>query len=72
VFTLRRHVVLAILAVHDTCTAPLCATTNRAKDAAGWRAHQHPDGRRTWTHPRTGLTLTTIPTTWRPPPTGPP
>jgi hypothetical protein len=51
---------------------PLCATTNRAKETAGWRARQHPDGRRTWTHPRTGLTTTTIPATWRPPPSGPP
>jgi hypothetical protein len=47
---------------------PLCATTNQAKEAAGWRAHQHPDGRRTWTHPRTGLKITSLPTTWRPPP----
>jgi hypothetical protein len=96
----------ATLAVHDTCTGPLCdrpartadldhatpwwpthphdppggtdlanlgplcATTNRTKETAGWRAHQHPDGRRTWTHPRTGLTITTIPATWRPPPGG--
>jgi hypothetical protein len=47
---------------------PLCATTNRAKEAAGWRATQHPDGRRTWTHPRTGLTITSLPATWRRPP----
>jgi hypothetical protein len=47
---------------------PLCAATNRAKERAGWRAHQHRDGRRTWTHPRTGLTITSLPTTWRPPP----
>jgi hypothetical protein len=47
---------------------PLCATTNRAKETAGWRARQHPDGRRTWTHPRTGLQITSLPTTWRPPP----
>jgi hypothetical protein len=47
---------------------PLCATTNRAKEAAGWRATQHPDSRRTWTHPRTGLKITSLPTTWRPPP----
>jgi hypothetical protein len=96
----------ATLAVHDTCTGPLCdrpartadldhatpwwpthpddppggtdlanlgplcATTNRTKETAGWRAHQHPDGRRTWTHPRTGLTITTIPATWCPPPGG--
>jgi hypothetical protein len=48
---------------------PLCGRTNRAKEAAGWRATQHPDGRRTWTHPRTGLQITSLPTTWRPPPT---
>jgi hypothetical protein len=48
---------------------PLCATTNRAKETAGWRARQHPDGRRTWTHPRTGLQITSLPATWRPPPT---
>jgi hypothetical protein len=51
-----------------TNLGPLCAATNRAKETAGWRARQHPDGRRTWTHPRTGLTTTTIPATWRPPP----
>jgi hypothetical protein len=51
---------------------PLCGATNRAKERAGWRAHQHRDGRRTWTHPRTGLQITSLPTTWRPPPTGPP
>jgi hypothetical protein len=48
---------------------PLCATTNRAKETAGWQARQHADGRRTWTHPRTGLKITSLPTTWRPPPT---
>jgi hypothetical protein len=94
----------ATLAVHDTCTGPLCdrpalgadldharpwqpthpgglpgstdvdnlgplcATTNRAKETAGWHAQQHRDGRRTWTHPRTGLQITSLPTTWRPPP----
>jgi hypothetical protein len=47
---------------------PLCGTTNRAKETAGWHAHQHRDGRRTWTHPRTGLQITSLPTTWRPPP----
>jgi hypothetical protein len=59
---------------------PLCGATNRAKERAGWHAHQHRDGRRTWTHPRTGLQITSLPTTWRPPPpakppgkhTGPP
>jgi hypothetical protein len=47
---------------------PLCDTTNRAREAAGWRATQTTDGRRHWHHPRTGLSITTIPTTWRPPP----
>jgi hypothetical protein len=42
------------------------ATADLPPDAA--RA----DGRRTWTHPRTGLTITTVPTTWRPPGTAPP
>jgi hypothetical protein len=50
---------------------PLCADTNRAKEAAGWRAQQTPDGLRRWRHPRTGLTSTSFPATWRPPP-GPP
>ena len=48
--------------------APLCATDNRAKEPAGWHCHQHPDGRRTWTHKPTGLTTTTLPATWQPPP----
>jgi hypothetical protein len=51
---------------------PLCAATNRTKEAAGWRADHQADGRRRWRHPRTGLTSTSIPATWRPPPTGPP
>jgi CBS domain-containing protein len=46
---------------------PLCGETNRTKETGGWRAHQAPDGLRRWTHPRTGLTTTSIPTTWRPP-----
>ena len=48
--------------------APLCATDNRAKEPAGWHCHQHPDARRTWTHQPTGLTTTTLPATWQPPP----
>ena len=48
--------------------APLCATDNRTKEPAGWHCHQHPDGRRTWTHKPTGLTTTTLPGTWQPPP----
>jgi hypothetical protein len=45
---------------------PLCATTNRAREAAGWQLTQTIAGTRTWTHARTGLTTTTVPTTWRP------
>jgi hypothetical protein len=48
--------------------APLCGTDNHDKEAAGWRVAQHPDGSRTWHHPRTGLTTRTMPATWRPPP----
>jgi hypothetical protein len=98
----------ATVAVHDTCTAPLCdrparscdvdhavpwhphrpddpsgrtdidqlgplcGRTNKDKEAGGWRAVQTGDGRRTWTHHRTGLTITTVPATWRPPGTDPP
>jgi hypothetical protein len=98
----------ATVAVHDTCTAPLCdrparscdvdhavpwhphrpddpsgrtdidqlgplcGETNQQKEAGGWRAVQTGDGRRTWTHQRTGLTITTVPATWRPPGTHPP
>lgn len=46
---------------------PLCAATNRAKESAGWRVHQTINGTRTWIHPRSGLTTTTVPATWRPP-----
>ncbi|HSK22406.1 MAG TPA: hypothetical protein VK906_04485, partial [Egicoccus sp.] len=46
---------------------PLCDSTNRAKEEAGWQLTQTLAGTRTWTHPRTGLTTTTIPATWRPP-----
>jgi hypothetical protein len=48
--------------------APLCATANHDKETAGWTVTQQPDGTRTWTHRRTGLTTTTLPATWRPPP----
>jgi hypothetical protein len=47
---------------------PLCGKTNREKERAGWRVEQRPDGRRTWTHPRSGLRVTSVPATWRPPP----
>jgi hypothetical protein len=46
---------------------PLCAGSNRSKEAAGWTAVQRGDGRRTWYHPRSGLTVGTVPATWRPP-----
>jgi hypothetical protein len=46
---------------------PLCPTTNRTKEAAGWLATQTTDGVRRWHHPRTGLTTTSIPATWEPP-----
>jgi hypothetical protein len=45
---------------------PLCRTTNQDKEAAGWHATQTGDGRRRWHHPRSGLTTTSIPATWRP------
>jgi hypothetical protein len=48
--------------------APLCATANHDKETAGWTVTQQPDGTRTWTHRRTGLTTTTLPATWRSPP----
>jgi hypothetical protein len=51
---------------------PLCGRTNQQKEAGGWRAVQTGDGRRTWTHQRTGLTITTVPSTWRPHGTDPP
>jgi hypothetical protein len=45
---------------------PLCGTTNHTPGRGGWQPVQTGDGRRTWTHPRTGLSITTVPTTWRP------
>ncbi len=48
--------------------APVCATGNHHKETDGWHVTQTPDGHRTWTHPRTGLTTRTAPATWRPPP----
>jgi hypothetical protein len=45
---------------------PLCDATNREKEAAGWQVDQTAAGVRTWHHPRSGLTCTTVPTTWRP------
>jgi hypothetical protein len=45
---------------------PLCGLTNQTAHRGGWQATQTGDGRRVWTHPRTGLTITTVPATWRP------
>jgi hypothetical protein len=45
---------------------PLCDATNRDKEAAGWQVDQTVAGVRTWRHPRSGLTCTTVPATWRP------
>lgn len=92
----------AILAIHDTCSAPgcdaparsadidhatpwqparpadrpgrtdvdqlgpVCAHHNRRKERDGWRVIQHSDHTRTWWHPRSGLSTTTAPSTWRP------
>jgi hypothetical protein len=50
-----------------TNIGPLCDATNRQKEAAGWRVAQTTGGVRTWHHPRSGLTTTTVPSTWRPP-----
>lgn len=51
---------------------PLCASTNRTPRRAGWQATPLGDGRRRWHHPTTGLTVTSVPGTWRPPPRGSP
>jgi hypothetical protein len=51
---------------------PLCTTTNQTRQRGGWHPTQTSDGRRTWTHPHTGLTITTVPATWRPPGWQPP
>jgi hypothetical protein len=45
---------------------PLCSTTNQRRHLTGWSVVQHPDGRRTWTHRRTGVSITSVPATWRP------
>jgi hypothetical protein len=49
-----------------TNVGPLCDSTNKDKERSGWKVHQTGDGRRTWTHARTGLSITTVPGTWRP------
>jgi hypothetical protein len=46
--------------------APLCPAHNRHKERSGWIVRQSTDGRRSWTHRRSGLTTRTIPATWRP------
>ena len=46
--------------------APVCRTDNRVKERDGWQARGDPDGSRTWEHPRSGLTVRTVPATWRP------
>jgi len=45
--------------------ALVCGPHNRAKEPDGWKAVGHPDGSRTWQHPRTGLTARTGPATLR-------
>jgi hypothetical protein len=44
----------------------LCSGPNQTPRRGGWQPVQTGDGRRTWTHTRTGLTITTVPATWRP------
>jgi len=46
--------------------APVCAHHNRRKERDGWRVVQHADHTRTWSHPRSGLSTTTAPSTWQP------
>jgi hypothetical protein len=43
---------------------PLCAAVNRRLKAS-WRVQVEPDGSRRWFHPRTGLTVRTVPTARR-------
>ena len=45
---------------------PLCAATNRGKERDGWKVTQTHQGVRIWHHPRSGMTIRTIPATWRP------
>lgn len=49
---------------------PLCAHPNR-NGRGGWHPSQQPDGTRIWRHHRTGLRITSVPATWRPPPRHP-
>jgi hypothetical protein len=46
--------------------APMCGLDNHTKERDGWRAEQQADGTRRWTHDRSGLTIRTLPATWRP------
>jgi hypothetical protein len=50
-----------------TNLAPLCPSTNRDKEAAGWTAEQDDEGARRWHHLRSGIRVRTVPATWRPP-----
>jgi hypothetical protein len=47
---------------------PLCGHDNHTKETAGWKATGQPDGTRHWHHPRSGLQITTHPSTKRPQP----
>jgi hypothetical protein len=46
--------------------APVCARHNQRKERDGWTVRQTSDGRRTWTHQRSGLITRTVPSTWQP------
>ncbi|MFO7777085.1 MAG: DUF222 domain-containing protein [Nitriliruptoraceae bacterium] len=46
--------------------APLCATHNQHKERDGWTVRQTIDGRRIWSHQRSGLTTRSVPSTWQP------
>lgn len=48
--------------------APMCGGDNHTKERDGWRAEQRADGTRRWTHERSGLSVRTLPATWRPRP----
>jgi hypothetical protein len=40
---------------------PLCHTDNDAKQTQGWQVHRRDDGTIGWDHPRSGLTVRTLP-----------
>ncbi len=46
--------------------APACPHHNQRKERDGWQVHQSTDGRRRWSHRRSGLRTDTVPATWRP------